>query len=105
MTEMDTEPALTAAARFTAEVEDLQSFVESAIAAIQGLNGCWGTGSDGRAFAEQYEPAALQILSAMNALLTRFADTGYNSGTAILGAEATDEANAADLNGVGAEEA
>jgi hypothetical protein len=101
---MDTGPALTAAARFTADVADLDSFVSSALDAIDALHGCWGTGTDGQAFGEQYEPSAQEIRSAMTALLQRFTDTGLNSGTAIQGAEAADEANAADLNSVGAEE-
>jgi hypothetical protein len=102
-TDVNTEPALTAAARLTADVADLDAFVNTRISAIEGLHGCWGTGGDGQAFGERYEPWAADTIAAMQALLLRLADTGINSGIAIQGAEAADEANAADLSSVGEE--
>jgi hypothetical protein len=101
MTEVDTEPALTAAARFAASVADLKSRVAVCRHAVESLRGCWGTGTDGQTFGSKYEPWAADILAAMDALLLRLADTGDHTGVAILRTEATDEENAADLNGVG----
>jgi uncharacterized protein YukE len=103
-TEMDTEPMVIASARFTAEVRDLKSYVDNVRAAIKALGECWGDGEDGRAFGEMYQPWAADTISAMDAMLLRFDDTGVNTGMAALAAEATDEANATDLNGVGAQE-
>jgi hypothetical protein len=103
ITSVDTEPALTAAARFAASVADLRAYVDGCQLSVEGQR--YGSGADARAFGERYEPWAEDTLSAMEALLLRLRDTGTNTGHAIQRSEMTDEDNAADLNSVGGEPA
>lgn len=100
--EIDTEPMLTAAARFAADVADLEVIVRSCLATIGELHG-WENGDDGRAFGEIYNPWAEEVTSSIDALLLRFGDTGTNTGMAAMRAEAADEDSATELNSVGEE--
>jgi hypothetical protein len=102
-TEIDTEPTLTAAARFTANVADLRAHVDPCLDSLRVLAGCWGDGDDSRAFGAIYDPWAAEIVSATTALLGRLEDTGTHAGMAALGAEETDETGGTDLNSVGEE--